>query len=325
MTIIGVKLLMNTRLLEYFIAVCEEKSITKAAAKLYTSQSNVSKYISSLESELGIQLFYREHRSVTLTKEGQRYYERIKNVPEILYDAEIEARSTRQEADNTITIGIQEGYQPDNNYLKQLALLLKEYPECNIIIEKADFNELGSGLLNHHYDLIYTLLFTIEHQAGVNTILHREREIYVAMHEENPLSMHTGISLQDLNGQRLLILSKTASPEAYSNLLSQLKAADVHAEVHFVNSSESIFIGVEANLGLGIVDDGNRLKNNSHVRFLPIAEKLAPAKYGFAWLRYNRKPMLIKIIEKIEKQESEYPRIRKAKDSNYGSANSQYR
>ena len=289
-------MLMNTRLLEYFIAVCEEKSITKAAEKLYTSQSNVSKYISSLESELGIQLFYREHRSVILTKEGQLYYERIKNVPEILYNAEIEARLTSRKEDSVLTIGIQEGYQPDNNHLKQLTLLLDEYPECNIIIEKADFNELGNGLLNHHYDLIYTLLFTIEHLAGVNTILHREREIYVAMHEDNPLSMRSGISLQELNGQRLLILSKTASPEAHRNLMSQLKAADVHPEFHFVNSSESIFIGVEANLGFGIVDDGNRLKNNPRVRFIPIAEKLTPAKYGFAWLRHNRKLMLINII-----------------------------
>ena len=50
---------MNFRTLQYFLAVAEEKSITRAAKKLYISQQSLSSHIAKLEEELGVQLFER--------------------------------------------------------------------------------------------------------------------------------------------------------------------------------------------------------------------------------------------------------------------------
>ena len=61
---------MTLQQLRYLIAVAECGSINAAAGNLYTSQSNVSAAVSELERELGIEIFTRSNRGVTLTNDG---------------------------------------------------------------------------------------------------------------------------------------------------------------------------------------------------------------------------------------------------------------
>ena len=67
----------NLSLYKYFVTVVEEKSITSAAKKLYISQPAVSSAINKLESQLGVNLFVRGNRGITLTGEGKMLYEHL--------------------------------------------------------------------------------------------------------------------------------------------------------------------------------------------------------------------------------------------------------
>ncbi|REL27940.1 LysR family transcriptional regulator [Thalassotalea euphylliae] len=62
-------------LIETFSIVVDTGSFTEAAEKLNLSKSFVSKQVSQLESELGVKLLYRTTRKLSLTEEGQRFYE----------------------------------------------------------------------------------------------------------------------------------------------------------------------------------------------------------------------------------------------------------
>ena len=62
---------METRLLEYFVAVAGELSVTEAARRLYAAQSTVSAGLRSLETELGVQLLRRTTKTVELTAAGE--------------------------------------------------------------------------------------------------------------------------------------------------------------------------------------------------------------------------------------------------------------
>ncbi|WP_221352350.1 LysR family transcriptional regulator [Streptomyces beigongshangae] len=62
---------MELRQLEYFVAVAEERSFTRAAERVHISQSGVSAQIRRLERELGAELFDRSARSATLTVAGK--------------------------------------------------------------------------------------------------------------------------------------------------------------------------------------------------------------------------------------------------------------
>lgn len=62
--------------LEYFCAVCRYHSITQAAQKLYVTQPAISNAIKELEKEFSISLFARTKNHMSLTKEGEIFYQK---------------------------------------------------------------------------------------------------------------------------------------------------------------------------------------------------------------------------------------------------------
>lgn len=67
---------MESRILEYVMRVAELGSINKAATDLQISQPSLSRHVSSLEAELGVQLFTRTQGGVQLTDAGRLLTER---------------------------------------------------------------------------------------------------------------------------------------------------------------------------------------------------------------------------------------------------------
>src|SRR5271165_36296 len=85
--------------LETFLAVAEEKSFSRAAARMHRTQSAVSQTISKLEEQLGERLFDRSSRDGALTDAGQllvSYAEELLNVRSEAHDALRELRMLQQ-------------------------------------------------------------------------------------------------------------------------------------------------------------------------------------------------------------------------------------
>lgn len=62
---------MELRVIHYFLAVVQEKTISGAAKQLHVSQPTLSKQLKELEEELGVTLFIRGNRQIQLTPEGE--------------------------------------------------------------------------------------------------------------------------------------------------------------------------------------------------------------------------------------------------------------
>ena len=88
----------------FFIAVVEAGGFSAAARRTGASQPSISKAIGALEKRLGVALFNRSTRSVTLTDQGQRYYERTKPLVEELQQADSELTSSTHEISGIIRI-----------------------------------------------------------------------------------------------------------------------------------------------------------------------------------------------------------------------------
>ena len=71
---------MDFKILEYIIAIAEAKNVTKAAEKLYISQSGLNQQLIKTEKELGTPLFYRTNKEMKLTLAGQIYIANAKRI-----------------------------------------------------------------------------------------------------------------------------------------------------------------------------------------------------------------------------------------------------
>lgn len=69
--------MIDTKQLQYFMACVQSGSFSEAAKSLYTTQSNVSKAIKTMENSMGISLFERLPRGIRLTSQGQQVYRQV--------------------------------------------------------------------------------------------------------------------------------------------------------------------------------------------------------------------------------------------------------
>ena len=94
---------MTLRYLRIFKEVCEQKSVTKAAKKLFISQPSVSVVISDLEKKYNVKLFMRIHNRLAITEEGQELYTRACNVLNSFDD--FETLAFENSSSNIVKIG----------------------------------------------------------------------------------------------------------------------------------------------------------------------------------------------------------------------------
>ena len=97
---------MELRQLEYFQMASRLKNITRAAERLGVSQPNITVAIKKLETELGIKLFDRSQKQLSLTPEGTIFLNRIEQALRCIQDAVLEVNDYKQLQKGTIKIGI---------------------------------------------------------------------------------------------------------------------------------------------------------------------------------------------------------------------------
>src|SRR6202012_3503564 len=96
---------MELRHLEYFVAVAETRSFTRAAQRLHVVQSGVSATIKALERELGCALFTRSSQEVALTPAGRAFLPRARETLESARAAVGAVQQTQDTLYGTVTVG----------------------------------------------------------------------------------------------------------------------------------------------------------------------------------------------------------------------------
>ena len=97
---------MELRQLEYFQMVARYRNITRAATHLNVSQPNITVSIKKLENELGVTLFDRGQKHLTLTPEGELFLNRTASAMKQIKDAINEIDDYRELKKGSISIGI---------------------------------------------------------------------------------------------------------------------------------------------------------------------------------------------------------------------------
>ena len=194
---------MDYRLLKYFKAIAEEKSISRAASVLHITQPTLSRQLKEFEDELGAALFYREKKEMHLTEAGLFLKDRADEIIDLTEQTEKEfIRHKEILFSGHIAIGCVEAENSDT-----LALILEElvtdYPQITFTIFSGTSNDITDKLDKGLLDLAI-LLEPIKTNKYEKIRLPRKEKWGLLVSESSMLAKKQYVEPADLTAMPLL-------------------------------------------------------------------------------------------------------------------------
>lgn len=147
---------MDFREINYVMAIAQYQNITKAAEALFISQPTLSKFLISLEEELGLHLFRKAGHKYYLTYAGERYVEKASQILHIKKDLDAELSEIRKQEQGILKIGFTT-MRCTSMFPAALPLFHKKYPNVKIDLMEAFCVDLDNALANGDIEAAFYL------------------------------------------------------------------------------------------------------------------------------------------------------------------------
>jgi len=195
---------MNLRDLKYLIAIAETRHFGRAAERCFVSQPTLSGQIRKLEDELGVTVFERTNRSVTVTPVGEQILSHARLLLEQAEVIQQLARAHRDPLAGPLRIGAIPTLSP---YLMPLVLvpLRRRYPQLKMVLSEELTETLLRRLRGHEIDA--ALLGTPVEEPDLAELPLFDEPFWLAHPRDHVLYAKDEITREDLDQVELLLLS----------------------------------------------------------------------------------------------------------------------
>lgn len=274
---------MELRHLRYFVAVGEALNFTKAAVRLRLAQPALSRQVSDLEDELGVDLLKRTSHGVTLTAEGKLFLEDARKILRLVEESATKVRALARGEVGELHVG----YLPPLD-LEILPRALAEFQKTTLGV-KVTLHDLGSdelcdALRNGFLQLALMIQPGEETSAGLEFEELRRCPFFVAMASGHPLSRMKKISVEVLAAQPLVVLRRRNNSE-YHRLLQRVFSPlrpNIATESDSVNS---LITEVRIGAKVAVVSEIFKQAIGKRLQYRPLANTTATLCLGIARAR----------------------------------------
>ena len=275
---------INLNLYKTFYEVAKYGSISETAKKTFSSQPAISKAIKKLESDLGVQLFFRNLTGVELTEQGKELLFYVKNSYNNLIIAERNMLETKNLERGKLSIGM-----PSNIgsffMFDKIIDFHKKYPNIEISIMTGGTSTLIGLLESHQVDFIIdTAPVNIKNNNLKIKKMTTVNYCFIINKDSKIINSKEITSLKDLENKPLILpLLNTANRNDLDSLLFDLNIEIKN--VLNIHTSEMIISAVRKDLGIGYVIENLVEKEieNNEIEILNIKEKLPNVDIEFIY------------------------------------------
>ncbi|MHC9533520.1 LysR family transcriptional regulator [Dellaglioa sp. BT-FLS60] len=260
---------MELRVLNYFIAIVQEKNITKAAEKLHLSQPTLSRQIKDLEEEIGDQLFIRGNREVILTEKGDYLYNHAKEIIKLV-DKTAANLMTPDVMSGEVFIGSGES-QAMRSVSDTLFELHKIYPEIKMSLYSGNADEIMQKLDAGTLDFGFVINPTDKQKY--DTIKISATDTWgLLVNRANPLANQKTITPADIKREPLLVSQQSLVSHQISEWLGDSILNYQVIATYNLLFNASLFVKSGTGSALAISDIINT--NGTNLTFIPLEPKL---------------------------------------------------
>jgi DNA-binding transcriptional LysR family regulator len=280
---------MDYILLKYFITVAEELSFSKAAQRLHISQPPLTRAISKLEYQLGLKLFERTTRQVTLTPHGRYLLHEAKR---LLDEMERTARAVRHATTvDSSRFGI--GYTCLGLYTilpKVLDYLKLNYPNVELDLIEYPSRELKEALLNVELDLAIVLL-PLKSSTLEFVPIHAER-MKIAVSKDHLLANEAKIRLDQLATEQFIIHAKSENPSMYDDIFRCCQAAGFSPHILEKKPEQNCLALIRAGQGVHFVSPSMECMKPEGVVYVEVEDPVPMIELALCYRKEDPSPLL---------------------------------
>ena len=261
---------MELRVLRYFLAVAQKRNITKAAQELLISQPTLSKQLADLEDELGVQLFIRGHRQITLTDEGEYLQTRAREITQLAEQTALNIKG-QEVISGTISIGAGESIAMER-IMRVLSEIIKDYSDVKVRLISGNADEMETAL--QHGSIDFAVLMANRSLDNYHHLQIPESDRWgLVMRKDDSLANKAEISPEDLADLPLLMSEQAIEEHRFQSWWGNLDR-----KMNIIGTYSLVFnaqlMVAQGSAYLVTFDHLINNANNSQLTFRPLAPAL---------------------------------------------------
>lgn len=282
---------MNLQLIKYFIALANTKNFTRASEQVYVVQSTFSAGIKKLENHLGVKLFERDKRNVSLTKAGEALLPQATELMNQWYTIE-ESFKIRSHVE--VKLGFVQNIDinivlPIVNQFKQ------EHPLSELEIFE-DKNEVLLKMLDSNSIHAFFTERQDFKNSDYQTLEVSNEILFFAVHQNHPLANKDSIQLSALHQEPFIERSHCL---LYDDAFVEMKKQNIEPKrVFTAHNNETV--GALITSGMGITLMPKPFFEMPKVKFIPIKDVKLSRKIILVFKRLNKSNELKTLLKLIK-------------------------
>ena len=261
---------MDINQLVYFISVAQTLNFSEAARRNYVSQSTVSRHVSDLEKEFGVQLFSRTRREVFITNEGKTLLPYAIEMVNTFNKARTVIKEMHDGGKGKITIGCDVTSMSFPS--KCLSDFGKRYPGISIELCRLDASDRAQAITGGDYDFCF---------------MPREKSI----------------SLSELADERIVLLSESSAPILFMEVMDLLRTFHLSPRTDSsYDDLASLYMAVSAGMGLSVLPKSlSEFASSARTSVYSVEDADTAVAYVMAWARDIANPVAGLFIDTVRK------------------------
>jgi DNA-binding transcriptional LysR family regulator len=291
---------VELRHLRYFVTAAEERSISRAAARLNISQPAVSRQIHDLEDELGVPLFERGSNGLALTRAGAAALFHAKEVLRRAGDLAVAVAPFRGGPERTLEVGFIPTALP--GFLAAgLRAFSRGHPGVCTQIREMSPKEQEDALRRGELDLALPGAPCPELAAEFCTAAIRKSPMAIVLPDDHPLAGRRALDLAELAGEPFVSLHERHFPGRPALLADLFGSAGIAPEVGLKADGLQELLGlVAAGAGVGVLPaDVAQLPHPGAV-FVKMRKPRLTLVSSAVWRRDRESPELLALVEALK-------------------------
>ena len=259
---------MTLKQIECFLHLSENLNFARTADELFISQPAVSREIKALETELGVTLFIRTKRSVTLTPAGSCLKVDLGSLYSSINDAVTKARNAQKNFYQQLNFGF-----CHTTSLLRLPEGLKEFHKLhpNIYLRPVtgELRSLNVDFQAGKLDILFGMKDGLTPRQSDGYDLIYKGRLCIVVPEGHELYHRNALTLEDLDGHTLLSIDKQYMPPLIGKVFREILAACPHSVLANVPNIEEARILLLSGLGISLAPQYS-FAPSSHYKMIPL-------------------------------------------------------